>query len=176
MKTWRVTFSEAGEITDVTEIEGEGSAEWVVVQADSLERARVKAYRVYCARKRRESVQRLHAQGRCRCGRKQDRPGMKSCSVCAVGDLQQREKRKRGQTGPRDEAARVAAFQQRNRDRRAEIRLETLLEVRKWWQEAPHTLAFVERMRREIEGSGWASGRAATVNDLEAAEPAKMAG
>jgi len=51
----------------------------------------------------------------------------------------------------RDEAARVALNGQRQRDRRAEIRLETLLDVRTAWRDAPTVGRFGEWLRKEIE-------------------------
>lgn len=170
MSYWRVTFEGDGKVGEVVPVEGEPERDWVIVEAETAAQAERKAFNLYCARKKRLRVRSLHAEGRCSCGRVQDRPRpgggfLKTCSTCQ--EYRRRDHARRRQKGftpqPRDEVARVAAYQERVRDRKAEIRLEVLLEVRRWWKEAPHTLAFAERLKTEIESAG---GRApAAAND-----------
>jgi hypothetical protein len=85
---WRVVFTDAGALESVTEIEGPGDADWVIVEARTAEAARRKAHNLYCARKKKLAKQRHHAAGQCACGRDQDRKHpsgkwMLTCSTCA---------------------------------------------------------------------------------------------
>lgn len=165
MKAWRVTFDAEGAITELVEIEGPANADWVVVHAADEEGARVKAVRKYHAQKQKERRARLHAEGRCRCGRTQDRPGSVTCSVCASDRQKQHEKRKARNfepAPPRDEAARVEVFQATMRDRKTAHRLEVLLEVKRWWREAEHTEAFARRLATEILEAGGSVGQTST--------------
>lgn len=156
MRYWRVTFDAQGRPATVEPLEGPADADWVIVQADTAEAAHRRAVNLYAARKKRERIAQLHANGQCRCSRKHDRPGKLTCSVCA--ERRKVDHQRRIDAGPaprvRDEAARVASFQQRSRDRKMEIRLEVLLEVRSWWQQAAHTLDFVERLGKELLAAG----------------------
>lgn len=154
---WRVPIDADGQPGTPVPIEGPPDTEWLVVEADDAEEAGRLARNLYARRKRKQRIAQLHAEGRCRCGRPQDRPGKLTCRVCAEGRARSHEKRSwRSEAPPivRDEEQRIASLQQRQRDRRAEIRLETLLEVRDWWQKAPHTLAFAQRLVDEIKGCG----------------------
>lgn len=171
---WRVVFDDAGAIESISEIAGTGRADWEIVQAPTEEAARRKAYNRYAARKKREVISRKHAQGQCRCGRPQDRKRpdgtlMKLCSVCAerneVWRTESGERKAAGVTDhQRDEVARVASHQQRQRDRRAEIRLETLLEVKRRWIESHNIQQFGAWLRGEVDnltGAQRAKGEAA---------------
>lgn len=156
MRYWRVTFDAQGRPASVEPLEGPADADWVIVEAETAEAAHRRAVNLYAARKKRERIAQLHANGQCHCSRKQDRPGMLTCSVCS--ERRKVDHQRRLQAGPaprvRDEAARVASFQQRSRDRKREIRLEVLLEVRAWWQESAHTLEFLERLGKELLAAG----------------------
>lgn len=165
MKAWRVTFDAEGAITELVEIEGPADVDWVVVHAANEESARVKAVRKYHAQKQKERRARLHAEGRCRCSRIQDRPGFKTCSVCANDRQKQHEKRKAVGFEPRtrDEEARVEAFLETNRERRQSLRLEVLLEVKRWWREADHTEAFARKLATEILDAGGSAGQTSTL-------------
>ncbi len=172
MRYWRVTFAADGSIERVAELDGEGSADWCVVHAETQEAARRKAYNIYCARKKKARIAQLYAEGRCRCGRAQDIAGQVSCTVCierSKGWRAQHESNlKRKAEGlpaePRDEAARVASFQVRNRQRKTEVRLEVLLEVRRWWIEARNVGLFGARIQKEIQAC---MGVAEPENDTE---------
>ena len=168
---WRVVFSDSGGIESVTEIAGSGKADWEIVQAPTEEAARLKAYNRYAARKKREAIARKHEQGQCRCGRAQDRQRpdgtlKKLCSVCAerneVWRTESGERKAAGVTDhKRDEVARVAAHQERQRDRRAEIRLETLLEVKRRWIESQSIQQFGAWLRAEVDNLTGRTGEAA---------------
>lgn len=157
MRNWLVTFTAEGVPLEATEIEGPGDADWVVVTAESAEEALRVSVRAYARLKKKKVRARLHAEGRCRCGRPQ-RDGFKTCQVCAEYMKRYRDP-KPWETAPkpmaeRDEGARVLAFQETSRNRKQETRLEVLLEVRKWWKDAPHTAAFAERLATEIQAAG----------------------
>jgi hypothetical protein len=164
---WRVIFSPEGRILDVEEIVFKDSQkDWIVVEAPDIQTAKRKAYNFYCARKKKLAKARNHAAGRCACGRDQDRfhPSgvrMLTCSVCAERQKghhdRQYEQLKRQRRGEeplppiqRDEEKRIASLQSRMRDRRAELRLETLLDVRKQWIASPNVGAFGKWLEREI--------------------------
>lgn len=168
VRYWRVTFKTNGTVRAVKPLNGPGHDRWVVVQAADEKEAQHKAYNVYCARKKRERRTTLRAAGQCVCGRKQDRllvGGPRSrkgglaltCSVCAARRQGHHLNAKAhpGRTfvqamAERDESARVASNQDRQRDRRAELRIEVLLEVRRQWQRVP-TGAFTRWLEDEIK-------------------------
>jgi hypothetical protein len=172
VRYWRVTFAADGTVEGVTEIDGAGAADWLVVRAETEELARRKGYNIYCARKKKARIAQLYAEGRCRCGRAQDIEGQVSCTVCIERSKGWRAQHKSNQerkaeglpAEPRDEAARIASFQTRSRDRKSEIRLETLLEVRRWWIEARNVGLFGARLQKEIQAC---MGQAVPENDSE---------
>lgn len=172
MKYWAVAFDATGKVLAVQQAKfvlPDATVEHVVVRAESEPEARKLGYNLYCARKKREAKKRKYANGQCVCGRKQDRQKpngnmFKVCSVCKeradqVYRPQHEQRVKDGTVGqiPRDEAARVAACSQRVRDRKAEMRLEVLLEVRKAWQNSNTTGQFTkwlsEQVTQALQGS-----------------------
>ncbi|HEY6056206.1 MAG TPA: hypothetical protein VIU86_19910 [Gaiellaceae bacterium] len=167
MRYWRVTFAADGTVEGVTEIDGAGAADWLVVRAETEELARRKGYNLYCAKRKKARVAQLHAEGRCACGRWQDDSQFVTCEVCRERMKRTHERRKErgGQLAPpRDETARVAAFQARTRERKTEVRLEVLLEVRRWWIEARNVGLFGARLQKEIQAC---MGQAVPENDSE---------
>jgi len=80
---------------------------------------------------------------------------MLTCSVCAVRhEVHRRNSEARLAAGvtdhQRDESARVAANQNRQRDRRAELRLEVLVEVRNRWLASRNVSLFGHWLQSEI--------------------------
>lgn len=160
---WRVTFTAEGRVDRVIPIRFDDGVEgWTMVEAPSIEAARKKAARLYAARKKRLAKSRHHAAGRCACGRDQDRfhpkgGRMLTCSVCSVRQKTYHESHAErvalGTVGqePRDERARVANNLARQRDRRGELRLETLVEVRRVWVEMTNVGRFTRWLDSEID-------------------------
>ncbi len=167
---WRVTFKRDGSLRAVVPLKGPGHDRWVVVEAETREEAHRRAFNIYCARKKRERNAALKAQGKCACGRPLDGAlvevgrykgkAHQKCATCrerneTVWRPNHAERIANGTVGQgmaeRDEAARIAANSQRQRDRRAEIRLETLLDVRAAWRDAPTVGRFGEWLRGQIE-------------------------
>ncbi len=171
---WQVQFAATGAVASVTELEpGAARDGWVIVDAPDERTARQRAYNIYCARKKAQAIARHRAVGECACGRKQDRKHpsgkpMLTCSVCAersgVYNERSRQRAQAAAKAPanddapvpsgmaaRDEGARVAANLTRQRDRRAEIRLETLIEVRKQWIDSPNIQRFGKWLQGEID-------------------------
>jgi len=166
---WRVTFKRDGAVRGVVRLKGPGHERWVVVQAPTREEAQAKAWQVYCARKKRERNAALKAEGRCACGRELDGALIEvgahkgephtACAVCRerrVGWRKNHQERVANGTvgqgvAERNEPARVALNLERQRDRRAEIRLETLLDCRKAWEAAPSVGKYREWLRAEID-------------------------
>lgn len=164
---WRVDFTEAGAVANVTELVGPRERHWVIVEAPDEKSARHKGYNIYCARKKRERVATLRAAGQCACGRRQDsviehgaRKGewALTCSVCKErrGVMREKAKERPGRTheqamAQRDEGARVVANLNRQRDRRGEIRLETLIEVRDRWINTRNVGLFGNWLSAEID-------------------------
>jgi hypothetical protein len=166
---WRVTFYPDGRVNRVRPIKGPGHSRWVVVQAATEEEARRKGYNLYCARKKRERGAVLKSQGRCACGRALDgalvergrfkgEPHTK-CAVCRTRRTESwapkhAERRANGTVGQgiaeRDEGARIALNLERQRDRKGEIRLETLVEVRQQWIAARNVALFGQWLQGEI--------------------------
>jgi hypothetical protein len=163
MKHWRVIFSPEGTVLDVVEIRfGDGRNDWLIVEAPTEQLARKRALGVYCARKKKLAKARNHAEGRCACGRKQDRKHpsgkpMLTCSTCAARQKGYTERHvaraNADQVGQhqRDEGARIQKNLARQRDRRAEIRLETLIECRRAWELAPSVGRYRAWLLAEIE-------------------------
>lgn len=169
MRYWRVTFTEDGKLYTVREIEGPGHDEWIVVSAADEEQARTKAVRLYCSRKKRARTAALQAEGRCGCGRPLDgelvdvgrhkgKPH-KRCATCrertkTVWRPNHQARVADGTAGQgvaeRDEGARMALNLQRQRDRRAEIRLETLIEARTEWRSARNFASWLDREIEEL--------------------------
>ncbi len=114
-----------------------GGSAFVYLQAAGSEQAKRGAYNVYCSEKLREQRERNGAAGRCRCGRARKigthaRTGqpLKRCSVCIArgrASNKRTQGRRRGETIPAPD--RLVTGSARTRDRRAEMRLEVLLEV-----------------------------------------------
>lgn len=160
---WRVVFTPEGRVAEVTPVRfGDGEKDWTLVEAPSIEAARKKAQRLYDARKKKLAKSRLHGSGRCACGRDQDRlhpdgRRMLTCSTCSERtkgyQATYRDRTRRGVVGeePRDEAARVASNLARQRDRRAEIRLETLIEARQQWLSCTNVRRYFVWLQTEIE-------------------------
>jgi len=167
LRYWRVSFFADGRVNRVRPIKGPGHARWIVVEAPTEEEAKRRAYNIYSARKKRERKKTLHAEGRCICGRPQDRlvekgarKGEKAltCSVCEERrhGYYENAKEHPGRTfeeamAQRDEGARVASNLERQRDRRSEIRLETLIDVRNAWQNSGTIGVFSQWLKRQIE-------------------------
>lgn len=159
---WRVLFTPQGRVADVLPIRfDDGADDWTIVEATTAEEARKKGKRLYDARKKKLAKVRLQSEGRCACGRARDRKHsngspMLTCSTCAErqkGYNEDYEKRIVAGTvhlHERDETARVASNLARQRNRRAEIRLETLVEARRMWMEARNVGLYAEWLGREI--------------------------
>ncbi len=133
------------------------------VQAESPVEAAKKArqfYNTYCRERKQAASKRNDAAGNCACGRKKDRPHpsggfWKRCAVCAARHavhVERYEARKAAGAPPaqRDEQARTALCSVRVRDRKAEMRLETLLEVQRAWEGASNNQAFTRWLREEL--------------------------
>lgn len=167
-KYWRVTFTPEGAIRQVRQVKVPNHSRWVIVEARDEEHAKRKAYNLYCARKKSERTQKLHAVGQCVCGRKQDRTVQrgrykgqwaKTCSVCAermtVWRGNYAERQANGTVGQgmaeRDEVARISLNLERQRDRKSEMRLEVLVEVRNQWINSPNLGRFSKWLEREID-------------------------
>lgn len=167
---WRVTFLPDGRVNRVRPIKSPGHSRWVVVEAEDEEHAKRKAYNIYCAKKKKERTEKCHAAGKCTCGRPQDRvvetgarkgQWAKTCSVCATRRHVYHENSKQhpGRSfeqsmKERDEPARIASNLDRQRDRRAEIRLETLIEVRKAWEASATIGIFTKWLAGQIVAMG----------------------
>jgi hypothetical protein len=162
VKSWRVNFAANGSIASVVPLEGEQGTDWVIVQAPDEATAKRRAYNIYCARKKKLAKTRLHAAGNCCCGRKQDRKHpdgtpMLTCTVCAERHAAQSKACLERKANPpavphvRDEQARVASNLERQRDRRAEIRLEVLIEVRDQWFKSRNVGLFSKWLERELQ-------------------------
>lgn len=147
------------------ETDSEGNETVFIVSAETAAEALREASRQYarlCTKRKRA---RMHAAGLCSCGRKSDVPKpqggfRKKCSVCVTRDREQwrpkaRENQRRQLEGlpkiPRDESARVVVMQERQRDRRSELRIETLLEVQRQWQSARTNGHFTRWLDEQIK-------------------------
>jgi hypothetical protein len=159
---YEVTFKRDGSVQSVTLLPTGHAPTRFVVQARNEGEAKQVAWRLYCSVKKEKAKVRLAAEGRCSCGRKRDRvlngKPLKTCLVCA-------ERRKtyhrnftvREQSGTvgqgiaeRDESARLAANHERQRDRRAELRLEVLCEVQQQWANARNVGVFTKWLQDQI--------------------------
>lgn len=159
---WRITFKKDGSINQVREVKSPGHSRWIVVEAADEATAKQRAYNMYCARKKKEVRIRNHAQKKCTCGRPQDRTNgdgtlKKTCSVCAVrqaawhADNYKRHQEGNFEPKVRDEAARIEKCKERVRDRKSEIRIEVLTEVRAAWQNSNTIGHFTAWLKQEIE-------------------------
>lgn len=162
MTYWRVIFTPSGEVNRVMPIAfDDQESDWVIVEAGSAEEAMRLAKRRYDADRKRKAKTRLDKESRCVCGRHRDRfrdsgAAMKTCSTCAAREKTWKaEHAERVRTGTdkahvRNETARVAHNLERQRDRRGEIRLETLIEVRTFWRHCTNSGRFQAWLEQEI--------------------------
>lgn len=167
---WRVTFFPDGRVNKVRPIKGPGHSRWVVVEAEDEESAKRKGYNIYCARKKRERLAKLASESRCSCGRALDGATIdrgphrgaqhRRCATCReraklnwTPNYKQRVANGTNGSGvaERNEPARVELNLERQRDRRSEIRLETLIEVREQWITARNVGLYGQWLTREIE-------------------------
>jgi hypothetical protein len=167
---WRADLTGDGAVARVVQVpkpHGTPTRTTIVFQAPDREAAirvaREMGFRLYCAEKKKQAKTRLHNEGRCACGRPQDRKHpdgspMLTCTVCALGKKTWNENsRKRateraaGVVHVRDESARVQKNLSRQRDRRRELRLETLVEVHKNFWDMPTVKAFELWLEGQIE-------------------------
>lgn len=160
MKVFLILFDDAGSIATCEEVKlpVESDRHMYVFAPDEAS-ARKQAYNTYCAKKKAEAKVRKQAQGRCPCGRAQDREspkgGMyKTCMVCAHRQTiynARTNARHNGTPAVRDEQARLDANASRQRDRRGEITLEVLLRVKKAWESSSNIGQFTAWLRKQIE-------------------------
>ncbi len=162
MKWWIVEIDSKGKYT-LEELEAAPELEpgaSITFQARNRKQAELKAsklaMRVYSRIKKKEAGVRLRANGQCRCGRKQDRKNpdgtmMKVCLTCSVMQKGYHDKSKNKPGEPRDETARAQKNLSRQRDRRNEIRLETLVEVSAKFWELPSIKAWETWLEQAIE-------------------------
>lgn len=166
MRYWRVIFSKDGRVAAVEPLVGVPGTDWEIVQAPNEEAARRAALGLYNAKKKKLAKERCYSEGRCACGRRQDRVNPRSktgalakvCRVCTERGVVHKERYHArvaaGTVGQgmseRDEQARLELGLQRQRERRKELRLETLLEVREAWARMKQ-LPFGAWLEREIE-------------------------
>ena len=128
-------------------------------------------YNEYMRNKVQERRDNLRSQGKCTCGRDRDRPRPKpfghlfynKCKVCKerTDACHHRRVQRRAEalTGKheevyphvRDDELRIENAQQRTRDRRAELRLETLIQVRDQWQNCRNVNVFTAWLEKEIQ-------------------------
>ena len=152
---YRVALKKNGKIDSIRRVEGPSDDDNLVyyIRAASLDAAEREVYNRYARIKLREKRAKYKAEGRCRCGR--ERGGnFAMCSVCLERSSAARKKYpgKNGVKGaPRDEEARVASNQARQRDRRRELRLEALLEVREAWMKSPSVAVFGHWLSEQIK-------------------------
>lgn len=171
MSWWFVTYADDGAVIDCvpTKVDATASVAGVrsiVVEAPdrdaAIEQASQLWYRMYCNETKKETRVRLDAENRCRCGRARDRKHpdgswMKTCATCAAYQTaaneryQQRIKDGTVGTHVRDEQSRVNLNLARQRDRRREIRLETLVAVRQQFWGTATVREFVEWLDGEIK-------------------------
>lgn len=163
MKWWICEIDSKGKYT-LEELEAAPELETgasITFQARNRKQAELKAsklaMRVYSRIKKKEAGVRLRANGQCRCGRKQDRKNpdgsmMKTCLACS--EMQKgyiKTSRAAVERKPRDEKARVEKNLSRQRDRRKEIRLETLVEVSAKFWELPSIKEWEKWLEEAIE-------------------------
>jgi hypothetical protein len=141
MKRYRIELDKSGKVVSCEKLTNE---------------AKRAAYNLYCGRKKKLAKERLYAEGRCSCGRVNDRfdQGLKTCSVCEARAKVWKEasnNRKSKDPHVRDEQKRIESFTERSRDRKSEIRLETLVEIQKKWQTTRITKHFERYLEEEIQ-------------------------
>lgn len=136
---------------------------WLYVQARDEKEAGHKAWNAYCRDRQRVRNATLAAEGKCICGRKNDRPGKSRCSVCHARRELHEERRRAKARG--EEVAvldkRVTLAARRVDEQRAvvasaapSLRLAVLQEVLQAWQDEPTNGAFTAWLVREVEAAG----------------------
>ncbi len=179
--TWfRVCFDDKGRPVSAIECEppSEGfSIEYVFAKNQSA--ALSAAVREYARRKTADRRAALKQEGRCRCGRRRNSE-FSLCDVCRERGkqnngvykrhTQEDGKRTRERIAPyvqRDEKARVEKNLERQRDRRNELRLEALLEVRAAFAKTPTMGAFAAWLAEEIRKALSGESRPMSAEEFE---------
>lgn len=149
---WFAVYLSRGVVQRVAQVSGSGTEESdvVYVLAADKEQAKKLGYNLYCSKKKKIAVERLRRDGKCSCGRTNDRKaqGFVTCTVCSM----RRKKYHVTPIGkPRDEVARIEANQTRQRDRANEMRLTVLVEVQKAWQTCRLAGQFTSWLNKEVE-------------------------
>lgn len=110
----------------------------------------------YFAEKTKAARAKRKADGKCRCGRPRDRKHpvggfWQQCRVCAARQDVYRERYETPVAKPaRNEVAKAEECTSRVRDRKAEMRLEVLVEVQEAWESASNNQAFTRWLRAEL--------------------------
>lgn len=148
---WKVTFGEGETITSIEEVFSELPGDWVIVIADSIEDAGIKAVREF---------RRLHVKakrkawkeaGLCVCGGIRDRKRKNggfwnSCTKCNSRHYRSNKARADGgpviTSGPRPKAPHLGAIN---------ARLQILCQVRDQWMRCPNVGAFSNWLNAQIK-------------------------
>lgn len=131
MSTYRVELNKAGHVVDVRLVDQkiqEGHSVFYV-EAKGADEAGQEAMRAYARRKMKEKRERLDREGRCRCSRKRDIEGRKTCSVCRSNAQGTRERIGKVAPPGQSQKLRLEKSAKRSRDRRAELEHEVLLRL-----------------------------------------------
>lgn len=161
MKWFKVELHSDGSVKAATETNEafQVSKRVFVLQAESAVDAAKRAREIYnrvCADRVKADRARRKAEGKCACGRPRNRPHplggtYQNCAVCAARIEACRENaRQRPVTQPRNEHAKAAACTARVRDRKQEMRLEVLTEVKQAWEDSRNNQAFTRWLSAEL--------------------------
>ncbi len=143
MNWYRVTIGETGKPLSIAKCAAPEDEQTVVyVQASSEKDAWGLALAAYNRERVKQQRAQRKAEGRCRCGRVRDCQWQK-CRVCRERENVAKRESK-NQPGPkvRSEEQRIASLKDRHRERRAELRVETLLQVREAWVKSANLRQF----------------------------------
>ncbi|HKY40688.1 MAG TPA: hypothetical protein VJN18_32355 [Polyangiaceae bacterium] len=165
LRWWRLEVDAKGKVVSCTPVEfaEKDGKSWFYVRARNQEGAGRLAMNAYILARQRIRLKRLKAEGKCVCGRKNDRPGKTNCTICVAKERDydaRRRARERGEEIPRPDRRIADAERRATEDgefvERAAptVRLNTLLEVQQAWQDSNTNANFTRWLLDQIAAAG----------------------
>lgn len=161
MRWFRIELDDAGQVLSCQAVEAaeQGGRRYVYVQAVDPAHAARLALNNYQRDLMRRRVRRLRDEGKCQCGRKNDRAPKSRCTVChdrRASDDERRRARANGEQIPRPDRRIADALRKASETAEAvavvapSLRLDVLIEVQSAWQDAATNGVFTRWLNEQI--------------------------
>lgn len=161
MRWFRIELDDAGRVLSCHAVEAaeQGNRRYVYVEAVDSEHAARLALNAYQRQLMRQRVRRLRDEGKCQCGRKNDRAPKSRCTSCherRASDDARRRARANGEQIPRPDRRIADALRKATETAQAvavvapSLRLDVLVEVQQAWQDASTNGHFTRWLSEQI--------------------------